>query len=237
MTCSVFGQRRVSRVYKNYQEIDMKKLHFGFTLGVNYMDYNMSFKNRVGVNGSLVAELAELKPGFSAGVIGELRLNNFFALRTTPGFIFGGRKVTYVDSAGDIVQENYAPSILLEVPLLMKFFAKRYGNTRGYLIGGFSARYDVISEKDFNPKDDVFTRNNPLDFSIELGVGFDWYLQFFKLSTELRLSLGLTDVLNHDVPQSAIDKAKADGFPDLGKYTNNIDRMTSQVVSILFHFE
>jgi len=234
---AAFGQREVSYVYKHYQEVDMKKFHYGFTLGLNYMDCEIRLRQMATGKDVLFSEVATAKPGFNVGVIGEMRMGEHFALRLTPGFIFGSRTITYVNSLEETVQETSSSSIVFESPILIKYFAKRRGNTRGYAVVGAGLKYDIIYKNKLDPKDGVFTRNKPLDFSIELGLGFDWYMEFFKLSTELRVSIGLVDVLNHSVSQKAIDDAKVDGFDNIDMYTKNVDRMTSKVVSILFHFE
>lgn len=225
----VFAQQRLSYVYKNYQEIDMKSLHYGFTLGLNYMDYNIAMKSKEG----LLSEVVSPQPGFNVGIIGEYRLNDLFALRFTPGVIFGGRFIQYMNSGFKDVEAS-SSSVIFETPVLIKFFGKRYGNARGYLVAGGNARYDMNSESNFDPKNGIFTKNIPWDCTFEFGVGFDWYMQFFKLSTELRLSLGLMDVINRDITNA--EKIRYASY-NIEDYTNNTDRMTSKVVSLLFHFE
>lgn len=237
ISCFVFGQRQTGSMYKNYQAVDFKRFHYGFTLGVNYMDYEMTLKQRAVGNDVLLSELSAIKPGFTVGVIGEMRLNNSFSLRFTPGFVFGSREISYTNELEKTVLKTSSSSVLLQTPILIKYFAKRRGNIRGYLIGGVAPKYDIITKKIINPSKGVFYRTNPWDFSIDLGLGFDWYLEYFKLSTELRVSIGFVDVLNHNITQKEIHYAELDGFEDLDKYTNNIDRMTSKVVSLLFHFE
>ncbi|MEG2791944.1 MAG: hypothetical protein RSA98_10230, partial [Odoribacter sp.] len=56
----------------NYQRGDRTFLHFGFTLGVNYMDYQALLS---GVNGYR-AESGKLEMGFLVGIISEMRISD-----------------------------------------------------------------------------------------------------------------------------------------------------------------
>lgn len=201
----------------------MKRIHYGFTLGINYMDYNMWFRANTPIRG----EVAIFEPGLSVGLISNLKINDYFSFRITPGFVFGGRKITF-SQPEDAKIDSYSGSILAECPFLLKLSSERYGNNRAYLIGGVNLKYDIISENSLHPEEMVFTRNNSFDYSIEFGVGMDFYMPFFKLSTELRISLGLTDVLNHE---------KDKNYEEYYKYTEGIEKMNSKIVSLLFHFE
>jgi hypothetical protein len=192
------------------------------------MDYAIAMKSDNG----FLSEVVNPQPGFCVGVIGEYRFNEYLALRLTPGVTFGGRYIQYVHDTTKL--EASSTSVIFEMPVLVKLSAKRYGNTRGYILAGASAKYDINSERNLNPDSGVFIKNKSWDICLEFGVGFDWYMEFFKLSTELRFSLGLLDIINHNITEKEIIK-----YSDytIENYTNNIDRMSSKVVSLLFHFE
>jgi len=220
---SAYSQHGRRDVYLNYQEVDFKRVHYGFTLGVNYMDYDMRFKS----NSLLRGEVAKVQPGLNVGLIGEYRFNKYFSVRLNPGFIFGGREISFSQPKKDAV-DSYSGSVLAECPLLIKMFAQRNGNNRAYVIAGLNIKYDILSENHIHPESEVYIRNDALDYSLEFGVGVDFYMPFFKLSTELRVSFGLVDVLNHK-----IDKENKEYY----MYTEGVDRMNSKIVSLLFHFE
>ncbi|MCB8995198.1 MAG: PorT family protein, partial [Bacteroidales bacterium] len=52
----------------------------------------------------------------------------------------------------------------------------------------------------------------------------DWYLPFFKLATEIKVGVGLLDLLVRD------SKSNQD-------YISSIDRINSYIVGFSFHFE
>lgn len=213
-------------VFMHYQEVDSKKFHFGFSLGFNHMDYNFRFNNTPDIR----ADIISIKPGFFVGGIAEYRLCNDFALRTNPGLEFGSRAITF-KKRDEIQEANYA-SILVDVPLLVKYKAKRINNARPYLVSGFGIKYDVQAKDKYEPESNMYIRTKPLDFYYQFGFGIDWYFPYFKWSTELRLAIGLSDLLNH-----TIDK-KAPGYaPVVDDYTKSLNMINSKMVSLVFHFE
>lgn len=84
-----------------------------------------------------------------------------------------------------------------------------------------------------NPRYDLAKKNqsgvvlNALDFYYEFGAGFDSYLNYFRLSTELKVSIGMRDVLNHDGTGESLDMP----------YTQAIDKLTSRIFVLSFYFE
>jgi hypothetical protein len=63
------------------------------------------------------------------------------------------------------------------------------------------------------------------DLYYEIGAGIDFYLPYFKLTIEAKMSNGLFDVLVHDPD---------DRNPE---YVNSIQSMRSQMWVLSFHFE
>jgi hypothetical protein len=102
----------------------------------------------------------------------------------------------------------------------------RLNNVRPYLIGGLNYRYDLAGKKEYDADKPIFLRLKRSDLYYEFGTGFDFYLPYFKLSVELKISEGLRDVLVHD---------PAPGHAAI--YANAIEKMKSQIWVIAFHFE
>ena len=107
----------------------------------------------------------------------------------------------------------------------MKFKGSRLNNVRPYLIGGLNYRYDLAGKKEYDDEKPVYLRLRRSDLYYEFGSGLDFYLPYFKLSVELKVSTGLRDVLVHDPYNS---------YP---QYSKAIEKMRSQIWIIAFHFE
>ncbi len=86
LSCCVQAQKIMRNTsLLNYQRGDRTVLHFGFSLGINYMDYKAVLS---GANGWR-AESGKLDVGFLVGIVSELRLCDDWGLRFLPGLEFG----------------------------------------------------------------------------------------------------------------------------------------------------
>jgi hypothetical protein len=233
------------QVVKNLTTFDDKRLHFGFTLALNTLDFNidhyptigenpkfdpskLEIVNGVPIDGSkqIRADISSLTPGFTVGIITNLRLTEYLDLRFLPGMSFGERKLTYnipiedINNTGN--KEFYSiKSTFLDFPLLIKYKSKRMNNQRPYLIGGFAYRIDISK----TGQEDL-VRLKPFSPYAEAGMGWDTYLQFFRLSTELKFSFGLSNVL--DIGPKETQKQA---------YSNAFSQLTSNMFIFSFHFE
>ncbi len=215
------SQAQVARVQNN-PDFDFKMIHFGFTVGLNTMDFGIR-RPGPGTTGYF-ADVSSIAPGFQVSIVSELRLGEYFGLRFLPGITFGQRTLNFfVDSVFDTGMQ--LESNFLDFPLLIKYKSKRVNNYRPYFVAGANVRYDLAARKDYEEGSDIYVRLKPFDIYFEIGFGVDFYLQYFKFSPELKLSVGMRDVLVDD---------PAEGFP---QYVNSIDRLNSYVVMLCFHFE
>lgn len=213
-----FGQKQKP---KNDSWYDDKPLHFGFSLGGNLMDFNIT---KSGIS-PLLPEVTLLNPGINIQIVTNLKLHKYFDLRFLPGVAFGQRNIRYYLDKTLYDERQRIESSFLEFPLLLKYKGARLNNVRPYIIGGINYRYDLAGKKDYDVDKQVYLRLRRSDLYYEFGAGFDFYLPYFKLSVELKMSNGLRDVLVHD---------PASGYPE---YVDAIKRMHSQIWILAFHFE
>lgn len=215
---------------RNNDTYDNKPLHFGFTLSVNSMQYRIEHsKEFLASNDTVYGVEAKKQPGFGLGLLTDLKINKYLNVRFEPGLQLGERQLIYKirdHSTNQNVYQFYEevkkiPTIYVDFPILLKFRAKRINNYRPYLIGGISIKYDYETRRE-NQKNEGFTpRSHPLQYYYELGFGIDYYMPFFKFSTELKFCQGINDILVHD---------------DI-EYTEAIDKLLSRLVVFSLHFE
>lgn len=237
---AVFSQKAE---VKNNPDYDDHPLHFGYTLGLNTMDFTFgrSWIN-FGTQSNPVyyyPDIASKMLGFQVGMIMDLRLGQYFNLRILPSFNFGQRDISYFTTSNK--NPNYAlnhtdsiknditltlESSMLDFPVLIKYKAKRINNYRPYLIAGGSVRYDLAAKRSFNDDAQQYLLLKPLDFYAEMGFGIDYYLPYFKFSTEIKLSVGLRNVLN----------PKQDSYP-YSQYVGALTELKSNIIMLSFHFE
>lgn len=226
-------------------QYDYFPYNFGFTLAVNqmlfsikhYPNYSQQFYKGVKPLADVLptpdsAQLlvAESNPnwGFTIGIVSNLRLGNYFDLRFIPSLSFGERDLTYdVRSfrSGNIEEvEKRKPiqSTFVEFPLYIKYKSKRLNNVRTYLIAGPKYSIDLISDARRKEKTEgEVVKLYRADLYLDLGVGFDFYNEYFKLGTEIRMSYGLRNLLKKDETI----------------YTLGIDELRSKIFTIALTFE
>jgi hypothetical protein len=201
----------------NLPYVDGKFIHFGFSLGTNMLDFGVTPNAQ---NGDTSIDVSSLTPGFSVGIISDMRLHRYLNLRFTPTLHFGERTITY--KSGDVTEVTTIGSIPMTLPLHLKYSAERVGNYRPYLLLGGGAYFDL------NRSVEQAILLKPMDFYTEFGVGCDIYFSFFKLAPELKFAIGFNNMHTPEfVPTN----------PDYQKYTDAISKLTSRMLTLSFNFE
>lgn len=207
---------------RNMPGYDYKTLHFGFTIGVHTQDLGIVRME----NSEYFADVSDPGFGFQVTIVSDLRLTENMNLRFLPGIALGEKPLSFYDmQTGELVESGVIESNFLEFPLLVKYRSKRLNNVRPYLIGGLNYRYDLAARKESDENDRIFVKLQPGDLYLEAGFGVDFYSQYFKFSPELKVGMGLRNLLVTDV---------ADGQ---AQFVNSIENLRSFVVMINFHFE
>jgi hypothetical protein len=210
---------------KNESWYDEKPIHFGFTLGFNAMDFKITPSQQYLETDSLYPEVSKLNPGINIQIVTNLKVNKYLDLRFLPGVSFGQRNIRYYKNAVLYNDQQRLESSFLEFPLLLKFKGDRLNNVRPYVIGGINYRYDLAAKKELDEGKPIYLRIKRPDLYYEAGAGLDFYLAYFKLSVELKMSNGFSDVLVKDPS------------PKHPEYVNAIEKMKSQIWVLSFHFE
>ena len=223
------GAQAQRRKIMYLQTYDWAPYHFGFLIGTNFMDYNLILKenfqndfydelgdleiiNGITQNGFQNYQITSVardttgkifrgmpRPGFTVGVIGDLRLGDYFNLRFSPTYSLSAINIGYTvvinyEDHSDTREEVSAnPNVnCLEFPLHLKYRSKRYNNVAAYLIGGVNPKLYFS----FSKSSAAWIRTKPFDLALELGSGFDFYNQWFKMGIEIKYGFGLFNVLN-----------------------------------------
>jgi hypothetical protein len=239
---NVFAQKQIVNYLTTFDE---KLIHFGFTLGYNMLDFGVVNYNPIGENPDFIAgnwpldpvqvnessivrsDLESLVPGFTVGIVSNLRMTEDLDLRFLPGMSFGERKLTYNIPVYDInaglepLRFYSIKSTFLDFPLLVKYKARRINNDRPFVIFGAAFRQDISK----TAKEDLVKLNNG-GFYAEVGGGWDHYFPFFRFSVEGKFSFGLNNQLNPTPSQN-----------QRLYYSQSIKSLRSNIFTISFHFE
>ena len=222
------------RKVQNKPYIDLRPLHFGISIGMHLQDMEV---NNVGPQlledgtyRTVVSDVDTWNPGFSVGVLADLRLGQNLSLRLLPTLHFGSKHLVFRDF--DDLNDSSKPrestqdmkNTYLAIPVNLKFSAERFNNYRPYLIGGVSPMINLTG------KDQDYVHLNRFDTMLEIGMGCDFYLPFFKLIPELKFCYSLGNSLN---------KKHVDELTDVNKriFSNSLDRTNSKMIVLTLYFE
>ncbi len=209
----------------NNRNYDLKNYHFGFMLGLNQMNFAIKNIENLRPFDTLYGIESTPKMGFNIGIVADLRLNDFMNLRFIPSLSFGERSLNYFIKFNNLIVssvEKKIESTYIEFPLELKLRSQRMTNTRAYVIGGAKYCIDLASQaKKKTDNDEIIIKLNRSDVHVELGVGFEFYLVYFKLGTEIKMSYGITDLL----------------VRENNLYTDGIEKLNSKMFQFSLTFE
>ncbi len=168
--------------------------------------------------------------GIALGLHGTLKLSKRFQLRFNPQLVLGGARyfsytITHPLVGEPLTQTKTMPTTMWNFPLQLKFNSDRIGNFRTYLL--FGGKYDInVISNDGNQNNsfnnDWLLKLKKDDFGLEIGVGFNFFLEYFTLTPEIKFGYGITNVLDRD--------------PNL-KYSSVFDKLQSRILMFSLHFE
>lgn len=222
----------------NKPYIDLRPLHFGILVGTNFQDVELentgpqmvTLDDGTVVERNIVVDADKWNPGFTVGVLAEGRLSSHFAVRFAPTMHFGAKHLMFHDLT-DLDQEGRPrqttqdmKNTYLSLPLDVKFSAQRFNNYRPYVIGGINPMVNLTQG------DQDYLRLKRYDVMLEVGLGCDFYLPYFKLNPELKFCYSLTN---------SLDTKHADELRDanLRVFANAVRSAHTKMIVLTFYFE
>jgi len=221
------------RKVMNRPYIDQRRFHYGFLAGLQLQDLELTQNGYTDENGNQwFAEAPNYEPGFCVGILGELRLNNHFALRVIPTMHFGTKNFqfrnmkTTLNEEGATTHEKVYQSMkstYIMVPFDVKFSAERFNNYRPYMMMGLAPALDLTVKHGEN----LYLKK--FDCYLEAGLGCDFYAPWFKFIPEIKFCYGLANIINKN----------RNDLTDASKliFTQSVDKGHSKMVVVTFYFE
>lgn len=209
----------------NNENFDKPRLSYGYYLGLNSYDFNIDYKSNL-------KDIQVIKStGFNVGLVGNIRINDFFDLRLEPGLVMSNRNLSYSETyfEGLIFDESDTEreirSTYIHIPLLLKISTKRINNIKPFIVAGVSTALNLSSNQD-NPDDNSqgnfrLKKNN---IFYEMGIGIDIYLTWFKFTPSIRGVFSISDEHIKD-------------FDSNSPWTRNISKMQTRGVFVNFTFQ
>lgn len=228
------------RTVENRPYTDLRPFHFGVLVGTHLQDIEFLNAGEITylddngneVTSNVTVDQDRWDPGFTVGVLGEFRLSTHFQLRIAPTMYFGTRHISFhkvnqtTPEEGkvqeDVKQELKTAYISSAFDLI--FAAPRFNNHRPYVMAGINPMMNLSGNKD------DYLKLKKTDVFVELGLGCDFYLPFFKLRPELKFMYGL---------MNTYDKSHANNVKDKSMlpYTLSAKEAHSKMIALTFYFE
>ncbi len=226
----------------NLPSYDENPYHFGFILGINHMLFTVKPMDNLheikwttdqspdvfGDSLYVYSVTSTPTPGFSVGILANLRLGKYVDMRLIPALTFGERKLNY----NILRYRNGEPlfveitksitSTIIEIPLEFRYKSKRLNNFRAYVLTGMKYSLDLATQKkgeDNNNNSNV--KLNSSDFSLEVGAGVEFYTTYFKFGVETKMGYGFRNLV-----------VKEDNI-----YSGSLESLRSKVFLLSFTFE
>ena len=234
---TVISQAQTRKIqHKPY--IDLRPLHFGILVGMNLQDIEfdnlgpqtITLEDGTTQEKTILCDADRWNSGFTVGVLADLRLSQHLNLRFTPSMHFGAKHLTFHNMT-DLTQEGRPmeqtqdmKNTYISFPVDLKFSAERWNNYRPYIMAGVNPMINLTS------KNQEYIQLKRSDFFLEVGLGCDFYLPFFKLIPELKFCYSLQDALDHNHASELKDA-------NMRMYTNSVKAGHSKMIVLTFYFE
>ncbi|NWJ52346.1 MAG: PorT family protein [Bacteroidetes bacterium] len=176
----------------NLSGYDNDPFHYGFLLGINQMDFSIQ---KIDPNPGKI--LPSGSTGFTIGIVSSFRLTDNFHLRIIPSLSFGSKRILEYSFA-----KKEITSTFLEVPLILRYKGWRINNAQPFIQTGLKYAFDLHGVED-NTTSPLKLKKS--DIYGVLGVGFDFYFDWFKMGVEGTMNYGLNDILDRTSPTQYVD--------------------------------
>ena len=213
---------------ENLKEDDLKRIRFGYYLGLNAIGAKMEYKPTYTNTPFRIS--VKPKPSFDVGLLADYRVNEFLNIRFHPGVAFVEREIKFPFSEDDtrfskalierVVKSNY-----VRLPVGIKLNTRRIRNVRPFVMGSVSYNMNITSEETNSEDNSSGTFRMKRDvYAWELAAGTDFYLPYFKFTTSIHGFFALSDEFVSDEDVNSV-------------YTRYIASMKSRGIFLRFTFE
>ncbi len=188
---------------KNLQKFDERRYHFGFMLGYNVADFYVDRSNEFDFESQVLTVNTTNQPGFNLGIIASVNVTKNISVRFLPTLTFQDRELVYRFYSGTDSTTTFnkrVESTFIDFPINIKLRTDRVRNFAAYAVAGGRFSIDMQSQRDVRNVllEELIVKTEREDYSMEFGGGFDFFLKYFKFGLELKMLVGLPNMLIND---------------------------------------
>lgn len=213
-------------VRRHLEFYDDKPIHYGFLFALPVTRFNVRHSDKFMEADSAYSIVSPAQGAFRMGFTVNAFLTDHFDIRTTPSVSLYERRVKFNYPGGGTPpgteKIESRESTWIEIPLLLKYKSTRRVNTRMYMIAGVTLGIETnVKRSRGNGRSSNQLDTRTSDFTVDYGVGFEQFFQFFKFAPELRFSHGLVNMIQ----------------PANNTVSVGIDRLSTHTVTLYLNFE
>ena len=210
----------------NLPDNDDKAYHIGIVVMGVTSRFQLSQHPQFLQSDTVLSVYPENTGGIGIGGMHTFKISEHWDARVVfPQLLFANKVITYnlkyPESGESPVMKKTIESILLGIPVQVKYKSDRINNFRVYMMAGAKWETDLSSKARAKNADNL-VKLKANDFGIEAGIGFNFYMRYFILSPEIKISNGISNVHSRD--------------PNL-KFSNVIDKIQSRQIVFSLIFE
>ncbi|MFT3933226.1 MAG: outer membrane beta-barrel protein [Chitinophagaceae bacterium] len=210
----------------NLPDNDDKAYHIGIVVMGVSSRFQISQHPQFLKSDTVLGVVPENTIGLGIGGMHTFKIGNHWDARIVfPQLLFANKAITYYlkypQSGESAITKKNVESILLGVPVQIKYKSDRINNFRVYMMAGGKWETDLSSKARAKNAEDLVKLKSS-DWGIEAGIGFNFYMRYFVLSPEIKISNGISNVHSRD--------------PSL-KFSNVIDKIQSRQIVFSLIFE
>lgn len=213
-----------SRGNYNFFDFQSKSHYFGLSLSYNQSQYRINHSKTLILNDSISVAEAKSGPGLGVNAVVNLKIGQYFDFRVLPGFSIYERSIQYKSpELGGQYNTIKIEPVIVNTAFLLRFKSVPYKDKRAFVVTGVNYSYDVQSNIRVRAQfADSVLKISPHDFQIEVGAGVQFFMPYFILSPEIKLSQGIGNTLiyNNQLEES-----------------NVLEKLFTRVLTFTVHFE
>ncbi len=203
---------------KHLEYYDDKPIHYGILFAMPTTRYKIEHNSTFMSTDSAFAIQSPRNTAFRMGFIVNAFLTERFDIRLTPSVSLYDRQIKYSYPNSQKVEKR--ESTWIEFPLLLKYKSERRVNSRMYLVAGMSMAIETNVRRGRGGNAGTLDTKST-DFTIDYGVGYERFFEFFKFSPELRFSHGIGNVFQ----------------PSANSLSKGINKLSTHTVTLYLNFE
>lgn len=209
----------------NIPNFAKSRYHWGFWLGYTQSSLVPTRKADFDFSDSLVSLTPVSIGSFAVGPMGSISFSENVKMRLAILLSFQDRNMEYV-FIQDGARETYlreVRSVYTEFPLQLKLVTNRINNVAFY--GTLGGKYGVDWSSNINVKEQFDYKDvlkiKRSNVAMSVGGGVDFFLQYFKFGIDLRLDMGINNVL----------------VPNKTYFSSPLEKLRTQMWQLSFTFE